>query len=132
MDQPVSPKNSPTQLGDKIDALYELRERKRELQSELKALEEEYKLLEAAILDDMDAQRTTLSRTARASASITETEVPTVVDWEAVQDYIRNNDALYLYEQRLAARAWRELKDSGVLIPGTTPFTRRSLSLRKL
>jgi hypothetical protein len=119
-------------LGDKINALYELRDKKRDLQAELKILDEAFRELELSILNEMDAQGTTLTRGSRATVSISESIVPTVTDWDQFYDYVRENDAMYLFERRVAATAWRELLESGDKVPGTEPFTKRSLSLRKL
>lgn len=132
MQQATTLKNSPMTLGDKINELYELRESMRDLNAQLKALKEQYDEMELSVLNEMDAQGTTLTRSARASVSVSESTVPTVTDWEAVYDYVRANDAMYLFERRVAATAWRELLESGDKVPGTEPFTKRSLSLRKL
>lgn len=124
-------KNSPQALGDKINELYDLRERKRELNAELKEINEESAALEASILAELDAQGTRLSASSRARVSISETTVAQVEDWEAFHDYVRANDAFYLFERRVANAPWRELHQAGETVPGTQPFVRRSLNLRK-
>lgn len=122
----------PQSLGSKIDELNELRERKRELVAELKEVEERYAALEAEIMSDLDSMGIDLARGSTARVSISETTVPTVEDWDAFYEYVKSQDALYLLERRVAARAWRELYESGELVPGTSPFVRRKLSLRKV
>ena len=119
-------------LGSLIDEMFDLRERKRELERELKEIEETMADRESQVIQMLDKDEITLSRGRRASASITESEVPVIEDWEAVQEYIRENDALHLLQRRVSSTAWRELKDAGELIPGTRPFTQRKLSLRKV
>ncbi len=132
MNQALMQHNSPTTLGDKINQLYHLRERKRLLKQQLDELNEEYESLEREIMGDLDAVGLQLGRGGIAQASITETTVPTVNDWEAFEEYVKNNDALYLFERRVSARSWRELYESGELVPGTEAYVRRRLNLRKL
>lgn len=122
----------PVAVGSLIDSVYELKERLRELEAEKKELNAQLATLEADLLATLDAQGVTLCRGRRASASISESVVPNAADWEEIYEYIRNEDALYLMERRLAVRAWRELYEGGTLIPGTEPFTKRSINTRKL
>lgn len=119
-------------LGEKIDNLFQLREQIRELDKELQALKADKNELELEILGDLDSQGLQLTRGGRATVSISEQVVPVVEDWDAYYEYIQNEGALFLLERRPATAAWRELYESGELPPGTTPFTKRSLSLRKL
>ena len=124
--------NSPMGLGDKIEWLAELRDRKRDLNKQLQDLKEEYEAVEAEIMSDLDAQGLGFGGGSRHRATITESVVPSATDWDEFEDYCKENDALYLFERRISAKAWRELVESGEQVPGTEPFTRRSLSLRKI
>lgn len=125
-------KNSPIHLGDKIEALAVLRDRKKELNADLKVINEEYEDLELQIMDALDQQNMLFAGGSRHRATISENVVPNVTDWDQLHEYAKENDALYLFERRVATSAWRELEESGEHVPGTEPFTRRSLSLRKL
>ncbi|MFW5972402.1 MAG: hypothetical protein ACOCTG_00305 [Bacteroidota bacterium] len=118
-------------IGDLIDELNDVRERKRDLNAQLKDLDEQYKELERQILEHMDAAGTELVASGRTRASVQRQIVPSVTDWEAFEEYVKANDALYLFERRVASKPWRELHESGEQVPGTEPFERRSLSLRK-
>lgn len=131
MNAVVSPKADDQKLGSKIDELYELRERKRELAAEVKGIDEIMKAIEAEIMRELDEVGLVQGKGTRASATVNEAIVPEVVDWDAVHEYILENKALYLLTQNVAAAPWRELLTSGQPVPGTQPFTRRTLSLRK-
>lgn len=131
MNAVVQPKPEGQNLGSKIDELYELRERKRELNAEVKGIEEMMKAIEAEVMRELDEAGLVQGKGTRASATINEAIVPEVVDWDAVHRYILENEALYLLTQSVAAAPWRELLTSGQPVPGTQPFTRRTLSLRK-
>jgi hypothetical protein len=126
-----TPKQSQS-LGGKIDELFELRERYRELTREVKELKEIMDSMEIQIMNDLDSLDLRLGRGSRASVSISETVVPTVNDWDAFYNYVRDHDAMYLFERRVAATAWREITESGETVTGTEAFTKRSLSLRKV
>jgi hypothetical protein len=124
---------APTQsLGSLIDEIYDLREQKREIEKEMKEIEAQMADLEARIINLLDADEVTLSRGRRASASVTESEVPVVEDWDEFQDYVLRNQALHLLERRASVAAWRELKQAGEDVPGTRPFIKRKLSIRKV
>jgi len=124
--------NSPTSIGATIDTMFELRERKRELNAELKDIDEQYKGLEQQLIDSLDKDDLQQTRSGKATATISEVTVPSVTDWDAFYDYVRENDALHLLERRVAAAPWRELVESDEPVPGTEPFTKRSINLRRL
>jgi hypothetical protein len=129
--QAVTDESGPSTLEDKVAELDELRDRKRELNSELKEIDERFRALEAEIINDLDSQGVEMSRTSRASVSISEQTYPTATDWDAVWTYARDNDRPELFQRRLAAGACQELWQSGEDIPGAEPVTKRSLNLRK-
>ncbi len=118
-------------LGSKIDQLYQLREEYRALNRRIKEIKQAMSDLEDAIIADMDSMELKMTRVGRASATISEVTVPTVEDWDAAYQYILENEAPHLLERRVASTAWRELYEAGELVPGTKPFVRRTLSLRK-
>lgn len=122
----------PQAIGPKIDALYELRERKRALEAELKDVNGRIDELDAELQDEMAFQGVTMSRGTRASVSLTESTVPQIEDWDEVMKYAKEYDAFYLFERRVSATPWRELHESGQTVPGTKPFVRKKLSVRKV
>ena len=125
-------KNSPNSIGDTIDHMFELRERKRELNAELKDIDEQYKGLEQQLIDALDKDDLMQTRSAKATATVSSVTVPSVTDWDRFYDYVLENDALHLLERRVAAAPWRELMEAGEAVPGTEPFTKRSINLRRL
>ena len=122
----------PQTIGSLIDQLFELRERKRALDAQLKDIKAEMAEIEQQILERMSEQDLSQTRGRFATATRTESVVPTVKDWDRFYEYIRRHDALYLLERRPAVAAWRELYESGELPDGTEPFTKYGLSLRKV
>jgi macrodomain Ter protein organizer (MatP/YcbG family) len=126
------PNAVPPRLSDLIDSLFDIRERKRQLNEQLKDIEAEYVDLEFKIIARLQEEGTDLARSKKATASLTESVVPKVDDWDAFYQYIKDNDALYLLERRPSVGAFRELHQAGESIPGVEPFTKIGLNLRKL
>lgn len=119
-------------LDEAIDKLFLLRETKRGLEAQVKAVNVEMKDLNDWLIAKYGEVGTVTARGNYASATITETVVPTIEDWGLVQNYIIENDALYLVHRRISSGPWKELTDTGEVVPGIVPFTKRAISLRKL
>jgi hypothetical protein len=115
-----------------IDQLFEMREEYRRLSKEADAIKTEMEEMELELMSSLDNIGLQMGRGSRASASVTEQVLPNVTDWDAFNQYVYENEALYLLQRRVSAPAWRELTESGDGVPGTEPFTKRSISLRKL
>ncbi len=118
-------------LGSMIDELFDLREQRRALAAEDKALSEDARELEAKIIGKLDAEGTDRGASKKASVSISEVEEPNVVDWDKFCTFAKRTGNMHLFQRRVSAPAWRELralKKSDV--PGLECFKKRSLNLR--
>ena len=96
-------------IGQRIDQLYDLRERKRDLEDEIKKLQEEMGVLESELMLEMDSQGVDRSSGKKASVSIQESVKPNVQDWDLFHKFIKKNDAFYLLERRPSVTACREM-----------------------
>ena len=119
-------------LDTLIDDLYMMRERKKGIEAQLKAVKAEIEDAMGVLLAQLDDVGTTIGRGSFATASVTETIVPTIEDWGLVEKYVLDNDAVYLLHRRVSSGPWKELTDTGEEVPGIRPFTKRAISLRKL
>ena len=119
-------------LGATIDAMWALREEKRAAVAATKVIELKIENLESTMFDLMDAQETTKSQGKKASASITETVVGNVEDWEALWPYISKNKYWHLVQKRVSDPGLRELWALNKKTPGVVPFTKRTLNVRSL
>jgi len=128
MSEKASP---PPTTSDIIAKLVEIRDEKRRIKEREKELIELWRSTEMELLVRLDEQGMKKASTDDGTASITEVIVPQVVDWEAVYEHIKETGDFYLLQKRPAAAAFRELHDSGQVIPGMEPYTKRSISLRK-
>lgn len=67
------------------------------------------------------------------TASYSTETVANVNDWEAFYDFVRENNAFYLLQKRIASSAFREmLQVDGAPPPGTEPMEKDKLSFRKV
>lgn len=114
-----------------IAKLVEVRDERRRLAERDKELVAEGRKWEADLLIRLDEQGMLKATTGAGTASITETVVPQVTDWDALYAHIQETGEFYLMQKRPAAAAYRELQDSGIDVPGVEPFTKRTISLRK-
>jgi len=117
--------------SDIIAALVEVRDERRRIRERDQELTEKWRSLEMELITRLDEQGMLKASTKAGTASITETILPQVVDWEAVYEHIKKTGDFYLLQKRPAAAAFRELQASGIEIPGMEPYTKKSISLRK-
>ena len=114
-----------------IAKMVEARDERRRISERDKELIAEMRSLEMELLVRLDEQGMKKASTDDGTASITETVLPNVTDWDAVYEHIKETGDFYLLQKRPAAAAFRELHDSGEVIPGMEAYTKRSISLRK-
>jgi len=119
-------------LGAQIDALHDNREEIRKINKQLKLFIEQKEILEQGLLATMAAQDIEQSRGNVATATVSTTTVPNVIDWDSFYAFIKENDAFYLLDRRPATLAYRELLEAreGEAIPGVQPYDRITISLR--
>ena len=115
-------------LANRRDAL---RERKRELEAEVKSIDKALAENELLIIERLDEMGVNKFAVGKLSFSISENTVGNVEDWDQVHAYIRDNNAFHLVQRRLANAAYKELLDMGEELPGVVPFNKRSLNFRK-
>lgn len=119
-------------LDDLIDKMFLLREQIRGLDAQKKEVSTELTELQLEFQARCSEAGTDYARGKLASASITEQVVPNIDDWGKVSEWILENDALYLVHRRISAGPWKELMDAGEEVPGIEPFTKKTVSLRRL
>lgn len=121
-------------IGAQIDALFDLREKKRALEAQVSELDALIGAKELTIAAELEAQGLDRAAGRRASVGFTESVVPQIEDWDAYYAFIRRHNAFELLERRPAAAAFREHAERrrDKTVPGAVPFTKRKLSLRKI
>jgi hypothetical protein len=117
-------------LGKLIDHLWEVREKKRALETEVKDLEAKIGEAEAKLMEALQAAGMEKASSSRASVSVTTTTVAHVTDWDEFGKYVIKNKFLHLLQRRVSDPAYRELLEAGKKVPGTEPFSKKRLNLR--
>lgn len=109
----------------------DMREDKRKLESEAKEIGarlDEIKQLLYAKLDEQGIDRIAVDG---ITISKSDQDVPTVKDWDAVNQWITEHEALYMYQKRISAAAYKELLAEGVEVPGVETYVKRDINIRK-
>lgn len=120
-------------VGVMIDHLWTIREDIRALEAQVKVLEEEYDTFEERVKHALDEQKLDSGRGGKATASIIQSEVPKLEDWDKFITYVRRSGNFQLFERRVSVNAWREVCAKTKRVPsGTVPFVKRKLSLTTL
>ena len=128
---PISTKK-PLTMGALIDKMSTVRDQRRIVAEQDKKLKEEYDGLEIQLMDVFDKQATSKGEGKKASASVSNSIIPNVVDWDAFYAYILKNKFTHLLQRRPSTEACRELFETKGKIPGVEPFTKRTINLRNL
>jgi hypothetical protein len=117
-------------VGELIDRLWAIREDMRALDKQKNELEIAYDALEDKIKHGLDAQKLDKGTGSRATASIVESQVPHLDDWDEFIAYCRKTGNFQLLERRVAVKAWREIVEKTKRPPrGTSTFVKRKLNL---
>lgn len=123
---------------------HELPDRKTVI-TELFAVRREIALIEAEQLKALKERRAELENFLKATLEVgekasfvgigtvamTEEIQPSVTDWDALYEYIADNNAFYFLQRKVNAAPFRELISTGAELTGVTPVSVRKLSVRK-
>ena len=118
-------------LGLLIDELYETRQKRLELTKQVNALKTAEVTMRGVILQTLKDMGMSKGTGSLATCGITKSTEPVINEWELVHAYIREHDRFDLIQKRISVPAWRELHESGVLVPGTEPVEVQDVSLTK-
>lgn len=122
----------PQTTGSIIDTLFHLREQKRELESQVKEINGAMNDLKDELMNRYAAEETDMSRGKQASATLTKTDTFSIEDYDSLQDWVFENNALFVFQRRLSSAAIKELMESGEEVPGVKKFVKYDISLRKI
>ena len=120
-------------IGELIDAMYRVRQRRLEVQKQVDDLKAKQNQVEMMLMEALRKQNTRKGEGSLASASISTNINPVATDWEALNRWILRHKELTLFQKRLSAPRYRELLEEYPRgIPGTESFEQHTINLRKL
>ena len=118
-------------LGQAIDKLYEARAARLAKVAEVKDLQAAEAVAKANVLKMLGETGLAKASGMVATASITTEDIPFIKDWDAIHQYIKENDRFDLVQRRIGVVAWRDLFKDGILVPGTEAAVDTDISLTK-
>lgn len=119
-------------LGALVDDLWAVREAKRELEVEMKAIEAKIEAKTLELMERMEKEGIDKMSGTKASLSIGAAITANVVDWDAFGAYIIKSKYLHLLQRRVSDPAFRELLEGGKKVPGVEPFVKKRLNVRSI
>ena len=119
-----------------IDTYLKLRGEKETLESKtkekVKSIKEQMAKLEAYIKEQADEQGVDSFKTGNGTAFLTTTDFAQVADWDAVLEFIKDNEAYDLLEKRVSKRAVKGYIEEEKVVPsGVNYGTRIDINVRK-
>lgn len=123
-------------IGDVIRTYMRLREQKTAIETEVKervsTLKTKMDKLEAYLKTQMDAQGLTSFKSDSGTAFLTTTDYANVANWDAVLEFIRENEAFDMLEKRVSKVAVRGyIEQTKSVPPGITYGTKLEVNIRK-
>lgn len=119
----------PAKMGDKVDLLRELREARAQLEKRSDIIKAQYQQVEQALLEQLEEAGCSSTSSTQASASISESVVAQVTDWDSFYEYIRDNNYFHLLQRRVSDPSVRELFEKEGAVPGVVPYVKRKIHL---
>ena len=117
----------PQNLGTIIDTYRALYDQRAALNAESKGLTRQMEELAPKILGQLDDLGIDSAKGKVASVRVEEKIRPSIKNWDAFYEYIRDNDAWFLLERRPTALAYAEMVKAGETVPGTEPVHLREI-----
>jgi hypothetical protein len=134
---PTAPqKASSHNIGDIIRTYMKLRDQKAAIEAQLKdqvaAIKVKMEKLEAYLKTQMDAQGVTSFKSEYGTAFLTTTDYASVANWDAVLNFIRENDAYDMLEKRVNKIAVRGyIERTKTVPPGVNYGTKLEVNIRR-
>jgi len=120
-------------LGEKIDKLFELREKKLKAKEIVSDIQKDFDIIQIDIISHMQAEDVKAVKGIKASASISIGFYPGVEDLELFANWVVKNGKYEMMQKRVSSAAIKEMLDStNKLPPGVKSYTEPKLNLRRI
>ena len=122
-------KERPVPIGTLIDQMWDNREQRRALETQIKELNESYDALEAKLIKQMETQGVDKSTGKKGSAGLGSSTRPNIVDDDAFYNFVFKNKYRHLLERRPSVSGCNELLALKGTVPGIEFFTKTKVNL---
>lgn len=121
-------------LGSIADSLHKKHEEISAINAQLKEVEGEKREIENKLLALMEQAGTDIVRGKRATVSTSITIRASIADFDVFTKFVARKKAYHLFERRVAAVAYREMKESlgGKEVPGLSEYPQTRLNVRSI
>ena len=119
------------QIAEVIKAYRALRDRKAQLDAEIKEIKADMQKLENVVLAYLQEQGLQNVKTPFGTAFQTHKERWSIKDWDSLKGWIQQTGNLDVLSKRLATTAVRELEEEGVELPGVEKSVEIAVQIRK-
>lgn len=116
-------------LGQEIDAIWQMREAKRDLEAKAKKISAEIEAAEDSLLARLDEEKMDKATGSKATVSISKVDKGNILDWDELCKYVKKTGAFQVFQRRLSDPAVRELFTKGKNVPGVEIYTARKLNI---
>lgn len=116
-------------LGGIIDTMTTLRNTRRTLDKQSGELKKEYDELEFQLIQRLNDEDMIQAKGKLATATVTKSICPSITDWEAFEQYILDNEALYMLTKAVSITAYRDIRNTGDTVPGLEDYEKTAISL---
>jgi len=117
-------------IDDLLDTLTSTRGEIKALQEVEKKLKSRQRELEATLMTRLDQQGIDRVGNDVCTVSLKKEIVPTVEDWDKVQQHVRDTGQFELLQKRMSATAYRELRTMNLDVPGVKPTELTRINFR--
>lgn len=122
----------PKALGACADLLYQLRQKRLEMQKEVDKIAAEEAALKEYIINTLPKSEASGVAGKLARVTVVTKEVPQVEDWEAFYKYVKKTGQFDLLQRRVVDAAIKERWEHGEEIPGVKHFQAVTVSINKV
>jgi hypothetical protein len=120
-----------TTIATLIDEFVATKNKREELQNEVKSCTEKMGRLEADIMALMSQAGINQAASEKASCTMRQATHPVIEDWQTFYAYVAETKQFELLHKRLSSQAFRERWEAGEPIPGSSMSKVWELSVRR-
>jgi len=119
-------------MNTKIQEILGIKDVIKDLNKQVADLKKQQQAAEIEMMELLDEQGVTGTRTKMFTVTITEAPQPTVTDWDELYKFISKNEAFGLLQRRVSSTAYREYVNAEEVVPGVETYNKRAISMRKI
>lgn len=122
----------PKAMGACADRLYQLRQKRLEMQKEVDKVAAEETALKNHIIENLPKSEASGVAGKLARVTVVTKQIPQVKDWDAFYKYVKKTGSFDLMQRRITDAAIKERWEAGKEVPGVEHFNAVSISINRV